>query len=102
MKRFAGAIMWVMGQVFGMSDEYMICTPNMKEGSFLLDEIMQMGNFGKQDKRYENKKKMKRFTKHWAHLLLHYPSEVIWSPIWIVYHWFWKRNKLRLIDSKQI
>lgn len=102
MKRFAGAMMWVMGQVFGMTEDYMICSPDKKEGNFLLEEIMQMGNFGKTDKRYAGKSKAMRFVKHWGHLMLHYPSEVIWSPIWIVYHWFWRRNKLRLIDSKHI
>lgn len=102
MMKFAGAMMWVMKDVFGMSAECLICKPDEKEGRFLLDEIVQMGNFGKTDKRYKGDKKVKRFAKHWAHLLMHYPSEVIWSPIWIVYHWFWRRNKLRLIDSKHI
>lgn len=101
MGKFAAAMMWVIGHVFGMGEEYMICQPEEKEGSFLLEEIMQMGNFGKEDKRYKGNKKMKRFARHWFHLLVHYPSEVVWSPIWIVYHWFWKRSKLRLIDSKQ-
>ena len=101
MGKFAAAMMWVMGHVFGMGEEYMICQPEEKEGRFLLEEIMQMGNFGKEDKRYKGNKKMKRFARHWFHLLVHYPSEVVWSPIWIVYHWFWKRSKLRLIDSKQ-
>ena len=100
MGKFAAAMMWVMGHVFGMGEEYMICQPEEKEGRFLLEEIMQMGNFGKEDKRYKGNKKMKRFARHWFHLLVHYPSEVVWSPIWIVYHWFWKRSKLRLIDSK--
>lgn len=102
MGKFATAMMWVMGYVFGMSEEYMICQPEEKEGRFLLEEIMQMGNFGKEDERYKGNKKMKRFARHWFHLLVHYPSEVVWSPIWIVYHWFWKRSKLRLIDSKQV
>ena len=98
MRKFAGAMMWVMGYVFGMSEEYMICKPDEKEGRFLLDEIMYMGNFGKQDERYKDNKRVVRFVRHWTHLLLHYPSEVVWSPMWIVYHWFWKRNKLKYIE----
>ena len=93
--RFAGALMWVLKVKFGLEDKYLICDANEEEGRFLLDEIEQMGNFGQTDKRYEGKGKTMRFVKHWGHLLMHYPSEVIWSPIWIVYHWFWKRIHLK-------
>ena len=96
--RFAGALMWVMEHVFAMDRKYMICELDEKEGRFLLEEIMQMGNFGQLDKRYIGDGKTKRFVKHWSHLLLHYPSEVVWSPVWIVYHWLWKRNKLKAIS----
>ena len=58
MGKFAAAMMWVMGHVFFMGEEYMICQPEEKEGRFLLEEIMQMGNFGKEDKRYKGNKKI--------------------------------------------
>lgn len=93
--RFAGALMWVLKEMFGLEEKYLICEANEKEGRFLLNEIEQMGNFGQMDKRYAGKGKTMRFVKHWGHLLAHYPSEVVWSPIWIVYHWFWKRNHLK-------
>lgn len=93
--RFAGALMWVLKEQFGLEEKYLICEPDEKEGRFLLNEIEHMGNFGKTDKRYAGNGKTMRFVKHWGHLLAHYPSEVIWSPIWIVYHWFWKRNHLK-------
>ena len=102
--RFASALMWVIKTVFighdndDDNDNWMICEPDEKEGRFLLEEIMQMGNFGQQDKRYKGDGKAKRFVNHWSHLLLHYPSEVVWSPVWIVYHWFWKRIKLKAIS----
>lgn len=98
--RFAGALMWVIGHVFAMNRECMICEPNEEEGRFLLEEIMQMGNFGQQDKRYKGDDKTKRFVKHWSHLLLHYPSEVIWSPIWILYHKLWKIEHKKKICNK--
>lgn len=90
--RFAAAVMWVLGHVFGLKREYMLCEPNEKEGRFILNEIMQTGNFGHGDTRYLGYGKLKRMSRHGLHLLLHYPSEVIWTPIWLVYHRIWKAN----------
>lgn len=92
MQRFTAAVMWVLGHVFGLEREYMLCEPDEKEGRFILDEIMQTGNFGHGDTRYLGYSKLKRMSRHGLHLLLHYPSEVIWTPIWLVYHRIWKAN----------
>lgn len=92
MKRFASAVMWVLGYVFGMEREYMLCDPNEKEGRFIIEEIMQTGNFGHGDSRYIGNSKVKRMTKHGLHLLMHYPSEVLWTPVWLVYHRLWKSD----------
>ena len=62
----------------------MICAPNAGEGQFLLNEIIQMGNFGKGDLRYRRDNAQVRLLKKWAHLVLHYPSEVLWNPVWIL------------------
>lgn len=43
-----------MHTVFGLEREVMLCEPNEQDGKFLLDEIMQAGNFGHHDER--NKK----------------------------------------------
>lgn len=93
--RFASALMWVMGHVFALDRKYMIYEPDEKEGRFLLDEIMQTGNFGHGETRYNGFGTFKRMTIHGLHLLLHYPSEVIWTPIWLVYHKIWKMKYKR-------
>ena len=95
MKRFVSAVMWVLGYVFGMESEYMLCEPDEIEGRFILNEIMQTGNFGRGDTRYLGYSKLKRMTRHGLHLLMHYPSEVLWTPIWLVYHRIWKFKKLK-------
>ena len=100
MERFASAVMWVLGYVFGMEREYMLCEPNEKEGRFILDEIMQTGNFGHRDSRYIGNSKVKRMSKHGLHLLMHYPSEVLWTPVWLVYHRLWKSNKKKKMSNR--
>lgn len=95
MARFAGAVMWVLHECLGLPEDYLICRPNEKEGRFLLSEIMSTGNFGQGDVRYKGNNKLKMMTRHGLHLLRHYPSEVVWTPIWLVYHRIWKINKKR-------
>lgn len=45
--KFAGAVMCVMREVFGMEEEQLLCEPDEVYGKRLLDEIIQGGNFGK-------------------------------------------------------
>ena len=100
MKRFASAIMYVLQKVFAMPDEYLICKPNEEEGKFLLSEIMQAGNFGKYDERIKRvegsymKVQCNHAFEKWKHnlrLIAHYPEEVLWEPIFRVYHWVWRK-----------
>lgn len=96
MLRFVKGVMWIMKDVFGLSNEAMICSPDEIEGRFILDEVMAGGNFGKHDKRLKSETKgkkgaVKKILKHNLHLLAHYPGDVVWAPVWIVYHWCWKR-----------
>lgn len=99
--RFARAMMWVLDVVMegghGEMKEWMMCEPDEKEGEFLLNEIMQTGNFGYADERYQYERfyHLRHHLSHGSHLLLHYPSEVLWTPIWLIYHkvWKWKRKR---------
>lgn len=98
MKKFAGAVMYVLQTVFAMPEEYLICKPNEKEGKFLLNEIMMAGNFGKYDERIKHNGSQFSHaiekTKHNLRLLTHYPEEVLWEPFFRVYHWVWRRFEL--------
>lgn len=99
MKKFASAIMWILVEVFGLKREYMLFNPDEREGRFILNEIMQSGNFGHYDNRmYSIHNKLvapfaTRIQHNW-HLATHYPSEFFWAPIWLVYHFAWKRFRL--------
>lgn len=46
LRKFAGAVMWVLKEVFNLEDAKMICLPDEKLGHLLLEEILQEGHFG--------------------------------------------------------
>lgn len=95
MGRFASAMMWVMKEVFGLEDEYLLCEPDEKEGRFLLDEIMSTGNMGRGESRFkrDDSNAVLRFISNQRknlHLLTHYPGEVCWSPFFNLARYFWQ------------
>lgn len=47
--KFAGAVMYVMREVFALQEQYMIAPVDERRGKVLLQEIMRGGNFGKYD-----------------------------------------------------
>ena len=103
MERFAKGVMWVMQEVFALDRKHMIAEPSESEGRFILNEVMTGGNFGHYDERINKRHNGKFFTviaicKHNCHLLWHYPSEVIWPPIWFVWHKCWKWRKMKTLS----
>lgn len=102
MKRFAGALMYVLREVCGMPDELLLCPASVKDGQFLLCEIMQAGNFGHGDARMEAVKGSEgrlrfqlgrawRRIKRNMRFLTSYPGEVIWEPYARAWHFAWKK-----------
>lgn len=100
--RFAGGIMWILEHCFYLPHEYLLCEPNSKEGHFILSEILETGNFGQNESRYIGNGTLNRMTKHSLHLIAHYPSEVMWTPIWLIYHKVWKWIKKKNIKKQTI
>ena len=49
--KFAGAIMYIMQEVFGLPASRLVVPPNEKYGKFVLNEVLEAGNFGKHDER---------------------------------------------------
>ena len=100
MQRFVGAVMWVLKQVFDIDDRYMLIAPDEHEGRFLLEEIMQAGNFGQYDERlqYQQGESALRWglrkVKRNFRFVRSYPSEVLWSPLFKLWHYFWRRRHL--------
>lgn len=95
MYRFATAMMWLMKEVFGLDEKYLICECNEKEGRFMLDEIMNTGNMGRGESRFkrDDSNAVLRFISNQRknlHLLTHYPGEVCWSPFFNLARYFWQ------------
>lgn len=86
MKRFAHALMWVMKEILGLEEEYLICEPHEQDGHFLLSEIMQTGNMGHADERVDRRKlksALGRYIyniKRDLHVVRICPHEALWEP----------------------
>ena len=99
MKSFVGGIMWILTTCFGMNIKYTLCAANERHGKFLLSEIMAAGSFGHFDDRIKQVSKDKKFKRGFVQLgrnlrfVSYYPSEVLWSPFWKLWHWYWRKKK---------
>lgn len=94
---FAGALMFVMREIFGLKRERMLCNPNERHGKFLLNEIIIAGNMGHHDERLKDlhgRTRLLRFykiTKHNMRLIGYYPIETLWAPFTRVKIWAWRK-----------
>ena len=93
--KFAGAVMYVLHEVLGLSENKMIAPMDVKRGKVLLEEILQGGNFGQYDERYgfgrgtigHNLQRLFRDLR----LVRYYPAEALSEPIFRIWHFFWRR-----------
>lgn len=104
---FAGAMMYVLHRVMGLSEDRMIAPMDSKRGRMLLDDILHGGNFGHYDQRHawgRDSFDDKGF-KHGAlghnllrlhrdaRLLRFYPAEALSEPVFRLWHWWWRRGR---------
>lgn len=94
---FAGAVIWVVRQVFGTDLRHCFVPPDEREGKFLLQEIMSAGNFGKYENRFNglhSSNRLHRFRARSRRNLMfarHHWPEVLWGYPWAVGHYLWRR-----------
>ena len=97
--KFAGGIMYIMQEVFGMPASRLIVPPNEKYGKFVLNEVLEAGNFGKHDERNRFGKSklghnLQRVYRD-MRLVRYFPAEAMSEPIFRVWHFFWRmKNKI--------
>ena len=94
--KFAQAVMFVMKEVFGLSEDRMIAPMDEKEGRFLLDEIMRGGNFGQYDDRMGSKVGESKIHRYFRmnlrnlRFVKHYPTEAVYEPVFRTWFAGWK------------
>lgn len=88
MTRFAKGVMWVMQEIFHTEPDKLIVEPDEREGRFILNEIMNGGDFGKPNEPVVPK--FIRRTKYRSRFLLHYTSEILWDIPFRGYNFFWR------------
>ena len=99
--KFAGAVMYVLHEALGLSEEKMIAPMDEKRGKLLLAEILNGGNFGKHFTKYghftQQGMAKKYFLKIWRnmHFVRYYPAEALSEPIFRTWHFFWRNHNKR-------
>lgn len=95
--KFAQAVMFVMKEVFGLSEDRMIAPMDEREGRFLLDEIMRGGNFGQYDDRMGSKAGESKIHRYFRmnlrnlRFVKHYPTEALSEPLFRMWFAVWKK-----------
>ncbi len=96
--KFAGGIMYIMQEVFGMPASRLIVPPNEKYGKFVLNEVLEAGNFGRHDAR--NRFGRSKFGHNLQRvyrdirLVRYFPGEALCEPLFRIWHFFWRmKNK---------
>lgn len=94
MGKFCAGVMWILVHYFGMSELLAICELNEVEGKFLMARLLS--HINKKAKSHKSRIINKlsvlfNQTKKNIQLFNHYPSEVFWSPVWLLRHYIWKQ-----------
>ena len=98
--KFAGGIMYIMQEVFGMPASRLIVPPNEKYGMFVLNEVLEAGNFGKHDARNRfgrsqlghNLQRVYRDIR----LVRYFTGEALCEPLFRIWHFFWRLKYKKL------
>ena len=99
--KFAGAVMYVLHEALGLSEEKMIAPMDEKRGKLLLAEILEGGNFGRHFTKYgaftHQSMAKKYFLKIWRnmHFVRFFPAEALSEPIFRTWHFFWRLKHRR-------
>ena len=96
--KFAGGIMYIMQEVFGMPTSRLIVPPNEKYGKFVLNEVLEAGNFGRHDarNRFGRSKLGHNLQRVYRDIRLvrYFPGEALCEPLFRIWHFFWRmKNK---------
>ena len=92
LRKFAGAVMYVMQEVFALETDYLLVSADERRGKLLLYEILKGGNFGQHSGLTRHSTGIKYFLKIRRSLrfVREYPAEALCEPIFRTWHFFWR------------
>ena len=92
--KFTGGIMYIMQEVFGMPASRLIVPPNEMYGKFVLNEVLEAGNFGRHDarNRFGRSKLGHNLQRVYRDMRLvrYFPGEALCEPLFRTWHFFWR------------
>lgn len=90
--QFAGAVMYIMKEVLGLEERYLIVPVDERRGKTLLKEILKGGNFGKHSGLTQHSAGVKYLlkTKRNLQFVREYPAEALCEPLFRTWHFFWR------------
>ena len=94
--KFAGAVMYVLHETLGLSEEKMIAPMDEKRGKLLLAEILNGGNFGQHFTKYGHFTQQGMAKKYFLkigrnmHFVRYYPAEALCEPLFRTWHFLWR------------
>ena len=97
LQKFAAALMWVMRDWLGYQGG-LLTDPDPKAGQALIAQALAGGNFGKFDKANRHPageglaSRLRRNFRRKMSLLLTYPREVLWAPVFKTWQYIWRRR----------
>lgn len=105
LSRSCGALMWLLGHVFGLERSLMLCNPDKRRGELMLSDVVSGGNFGFYAARERSESLRRLFLKRWrsVRLFAFDPVESLWNEF---YYWIWifktlpSRIRLRRLSLK--
>ncbi|MDE5561731.1 MAG: nucleotidyltransferase family protein [Bacteroidaceae bacterium] len=90
--KFAGAVMYILREVFGLEESLMIVPEDERRGKTLMADILKGGNFGKYSGLTRHSMGVKHFLKirRNLHFVREYPAEAICEPVFRTLCFFWR------------
>lgn len=92
---FAGAVMFVLQEVFELPEEQLLVSADKKRGQLLLADILHGGNFGHYDNTFAKNALGHNLQRIWRdiRLMRYYPSETLSEPFFRLWHWVWRKRQ---------
>ena len=89
----AGAVMYVLKEVLGLEDRFLLLPADARRGKILLADMLKGGNFGVNNHIGSRGMAGKYFAKTWRNLRVAwlFPGEALWEPVFRTWLFFWKK-----------